>query len=135
LDYQKTNKTSEERENTMSRQLQMTVKNLSNEAIDYSVTHVWDSNADTNSGKGLSNQTGSNESAGVIITSGFSNYDWYTVVVTFYSSPQVTRSQHFYCNSSSGQDAVVIEVFDSHVHCKYYIGGTYDTGCKDKGWD
>jgi hypothetical protein len=76
------------------------------------------------------------------ITSGYTQYDWYTVSVTFGDPNNTQKQMDFYCNSSYSQNTVVLEITMSHLNCRYYAGGlpppegqgTYDTGCLDKGW-
>lgn len=118
----------------MSHTLEMYVKNCSQYAIKhYSVTHTWDDKGNNLRGENLS--VGAT-SASQSITSGYSQYDWYTVQVTFADPNESTKTMDFYCNSSYSQNKVVLEVYTSHLNCRYYNKDTakYEAGCLDKGW-
>ena len=124
----------------MSHTMNMYVKNISGYSIkSVTATHTWDGNTNVLT---ASNIADSAISAPQSITSGYTQYDWYTVIVTFGDPNNTQKQMDFYCNSSYSQDTVVLEVTMSHLNCRYYAGGlpppdgkgTYDTGCLDKGW-
>jgi hypothetical protein len=117
----------------MSHTLDMYVKNISQQysLVSYIVTHIWDSNGNTLQGANLAiDDTSSSQT----ITSGYVQYDWYTITATFSDANNTTKTMNFYCNSSHSQDKVVLEISASHVNCRYYVNGVYDTGCLDKSW-
>ena len=118
----------------MSHIMDMFVKNIGHTEIQsFSVVHVWDSKGNTLKGTNLAPK---GEAGPQEITSGYSNYDWYTIQVTFADATATTKTMDFYCNSSYSQNKVVIEICSSHVNCRYYNKdtGKYETGCLDKGW-
>ncbi len=118
----------------MSHTLEMYVENESAYAIKhYSVTHTWDGIGNTLSGENLAKR---DISAAQTITSGYTQYDWYTVQVTFADPKESTKTMDFYCNSSYSQNKVILKVYTSHLDCRYYnkVSGEFETGCLDKGW-
>ncbi|WP_064966608.1 hypothetical protein [Tenacibaculum ovolyticum] len=118
----------------MSHTLDMYVRNKSSYTIrSYSVSHSWDGHNENLNGRNLPN--GGGESHKIKITSGYSNYDWYTVQITF--DGLGVRQTDFYCNSSQSNKRIVIEIFDGWLDCNYYdnsSSGGYDTGCNHKHW-
>jgi len=96
----------------------------------FGISHTWDGNTDNlSSPPSLDNGARSRPQN---ITSGYVQYDWYTIQVTFDNG--VSKQQDFYCNSSSSHNRVDIVIYSSHVDCRYYVDDNYDTGCLDKGW-
>lgn len=118
----------------MSHQLSMSVLNKSVYAIkNFSVSHVWDDHTNNLSGEDLAIGESSSTQ---MITSGYTQFDWYTVQVTFADANNTSKTMDFYCNSSYSQNKVVLEIYSSHLNCRYYNKktGNYETGCLDKGW-
>ena len=107
----------------MSHTLEMSVKNCSQYALkSFSITHTWDDNGNNLSGVDLAKDA---TSAAQSITSGYTQKDWYTVQVTFADPNTSTKTMDFYCNSSYSQNKVVLEIYTSHLNCRYY---NKDTG-------
>jgi hypothetical protein len=124
----------------MSHVLNMYVKNISGYSIkSVNAVHTWDGNTNILAATNIPNN---GFSAPQSITSGYTQYDWYTVNVTFGDPNNTQKMMDFYCNSSYSQNTVVLEITMSHLNCRYYANGlpppegtgTYDTGCLDKGW-
>lgn len=121
-------------ETIMSHELDMYVENTSQYALkSFSVTHTWDDIGNTLSGENLKKGA---TSASQVIKSGYTQYDWYTVQVTFADPNESTKTMDFYCNSSYSQNKVRLQIYTSHLNCRYYNKdtGKYETGCLDKGW-
>lgn len=112
----------------MTYNLTMTVLNKSNETIaGYCVAHTFDGNTTCIAGTNLAPN---DKSDGVTIASGHIHNDDYTVLVVFGNATQI--NPRFYCNASSSQDAVVIEVNADSVNAVYYEKTSAVTGCYDK---
>ena len=115
----------------MSHQLSMRVQNNSSHTlVSYSVSHSWDGHNENLPGTNLPN--GGAYSAPVQITSGYTQYDWFTVQFTF--DVEGARPTNFYCNSSYDQDGCVVSVHDDYVDLQYFSGSTYMTGCNHKAY-
>lgn len=113
----------------MSHELSMLVRNNSSYTLrTYSVSHSWNGHNENLHGANLGNKGA--ESASIQITSGYTQYDWYTVQFDF--DKIGVRQTNFYCNSSNDQDKCVVDVYDDYVDLLYYVGDKYDTGCKKK---
>lgn len=115
----------------MSHQLNMLVQNNSSYTLkSYSVCHSWDGHNEILNGANLAN--GGADSASIRITSGYTQFDWFTVQLIF--DVAGVRQTNFYCNSSYDQDKCVISVHDDYLDLQYYSGSTYKTGCKHKAY-
>jgi hypothetical protein len=114
----------------MSHSLDMYASNKSDMTLSsFSITHTWDGDTD--------NLNGTNLIAGASsppqnITSGYTEYDWYTIQVTFENG--VSQQANFYCNSSYSQNAVYMDIYSDTVSCLYFADDTYETGCPNKSW-
>jgi len=124
----------------MSHVMNMYVKNVSGYSLkSVNAVHTWDGNTNILTANNIPDN---GLSAAQSITSGYTQFDWYTVSVTFGDPNNTQKQMDFYCNSSYSQNTVVLELTMSHLNCRYYAGGlpppegqgTYDTGCLDKGW-
>jgi hypothetical protein len=113
----------------MSHTMMMTVvNNASKDISSYDVSHSWDGNTNSCTGQNLTRGARSDSAK---ITSGHLEYDHYHVTVTFTDgTPFHTK---FYCNSSTDQDAVEIQIGNSSCNCVYFSDGGVDTGCYSKG--
>ena len=115
----------------MSHQLSMSVQNNSSYTLKtYSVSHSWDGNNENLNGQNLAN--GGASSPSVQITSGYTQYDWFTVQLTF--DVLGVRQTNFYCNSSYSQNGCVVSVHDTSLDLQYFSNGTYETGCNGKSY-
>jgi hypothetical protein len=116
----------------MSRTLSMLVQNNSSYTLtSYSISHSWDGNNENLTGSNLANN--GTKSAPINITSGYTQYDWFTVQLTF--DTQGARQTNFYCNSSSDDTQCIVVVNDDSVDLQYYFSnGNYDTVCDGKSF-
>jgi hypothetical protein len=117
-------------ERIMSHELAMSVKNSSSYTLrKYSVTHSWNDHNENLSGDNLGKGS---QSASIQITSGYTQYDWYTVQLTFDTIG--VRQTNFYCNSSYDENQVIVDVFDTYLDLNYFHDGSPKTSCKHKGY-
>ncbi len=112
----------------MSRTLKLSIENKSSHTIlNYSVAHSWNEHQHLLSGTNLPVGATSHS---IEITSGYTQYDWYTVQLVFDQAG--VRQTNFYCNSSSNHDQCILEIRDKDLDVKYFEKGRYDTGCNNK---
>jgi hypothetical protein len=115
----------------MSHQLSLQVKNDSSYTLlTYSVAHSWDGHNELLKGTNLAN--GGTLSPSIQITSGYTQFDWYTVQLEFDTIG--VRQTNFYCNSSYDQNKCIMDLHDGSLDCKYYENDTYMTGCDNKAY-
>jgi len=115
----------------MSHTLTMNVQNNSSYTLrSYTVAHSWDGHNEILRGDNLSN--GGTNSPSIQITSGYVQYDWYTVQFDF--DVIGVRQTNFYCNSSNKENKCVVSVHDKSLDLEYYVGSNYSSGCKNKGY-
>ncbi len=114
----------------MSHVLQMQVQNNSSLTLTwFSIAHSWDGHNELLTGGPLAPGAYSNL---IPITSGYTQFDWYTVQLVF--GTNLVRQTNFYCNSSHNDGQVLFNLHDDYLDCMYYSapGGTYHSGCKHK---
>lgn len=112
----------------MARTLKLSVKNAAGHTITaYSVCHSWDGHSTICQGTNLADGA---ESVSVEMTSGYVNYDWFTVQLTIDSVG--TRQTNFYCNSSSSEIKCIVEVHDTFVNLQYFDAKGNKNGCDKK---
>ena len=115
----------------MSHQLNMYVQNNSNYTLNsYSVVHSWNGHNTILKGENLKN--GGTISHSAQITSGYTQFDWFTVQLVF--DVIGVRQTNFYCNSSYDQNKCIVSIHDDYLDLLYYHGDTYKTGCKHKAY-
>ena len=115
----------------MSHQLTLQVQNNSNHTLkSYSVIHSWDGHHELLNGSNLSN--GGIKSPSIEITSGYTQFDWYTIQLDF--DVLGPRQTNFYCNSSYDQNQCVMVISDDALDCNYYQDGVFITGCNHKAY-
>jgi|GEM_PF-2841675 len=115
----------------MSHQLSMVVQNNSSYTLKtYSVVHSWNEHSNILTGNNLPN--GGTDSPSIQITSGYTQYDWFTVQLCF--DVIGIRQTDFYCNSSYDQDRCVVSIRDGSLDLKYFSGNKYKTGCIHKAY-
>lgn len=112
----------------MSHTLALSVKNSSSHTLkSYSICHSWNGHNTICKGDNLAKDQ---QSASVEMTSGYTQYDWFTVQLDF--DVAGVRQADFYCNSSYDENKCLLEVYDDHLDVRYYDGDTYKTGCNNK---
>ena len=114
----------------MSRELRFKAVNKSGyDLINFTVTHSWNGKTHLLSGTNLPNNAVSDS---VEITSGYTQYDWFAVVLNFKDLGY--RSTQFYCNSSSYHTACEIKIKKDDCDLRYFKGNDDDTGCNNKSY-
>ena len=92
----------------MSHVMNMYVKNISGYSIkSVNAVHTWDGNTNILTENNILDNGLSTPQS---ITSGYTQYDWYTVSVTFGDPNNTQKQMDFYCNSSYSQNTVVLEI-------------------------
>lgn len=116
----------------MSRSIILKIQNNSSYAIkSYAIVHSWNDHTDILSGTDLAK--GGTMGKEVTITSGYVEFDWYTVQIVFDVNGSRVRQTDFYCNSSKNDTVCVMEIGDNYVNCNYSNIKGEDTGsCKHK---
>jgi len=115
----------------MSHQLSFQIQNDSSHTLkSYSVAHSWDGNNELLNGNNLAN--GGAKSHSIQITSGYTQYDWFTIQLDF--DVLGVRQTNFYCNSSYDQNQCIMDIHDDALDCNYYENGAYKTGCNHKAY-
>jgi len=115
----------------MSHQLSMRIQNSSSYTLkSYSVVHSWDGHNENLKGNNLANENA--QSPSVQITSGYTQFDWYTIQLDF--DVLGVRQTNFYCNSSYDQNECVMIIHDDALDCNYYENGKFMTGCANKSY-
>ena len=114
----------------MSRKLDFSVVNDSGHNLtSYTIVHSWNGKSHVLTGADLAN----NEiSASIEITSGYTQYDWFAVVVNIEDIGY--RSTQFYCNSSSYHGVCRIRIKEKNCDLRYFRDGKDDTGCNNKSY-
>jgi len=114
----------------MPHDMQMYVVNRSNVGLLASASHTWDTHTNNLQNIHLVSKWG--QSSPIQIKSGYGpERDIYNVNVVWDGGE--SRQVSFSDNSSQDQNAVVLQIFDSHVCCLYYTH--YDGSIQSKGID
>jgi hypothetical protein len=117
----------------MSYALEMAVWNGSDQALrSYSVSHTWHDVTVPIDGTDLEPGAMSESKQ---IYSGSGGRDTYRINVTF--SDGTSKSTDFYCNASSDERYVHLDIYWDVVNCKYWVNihEDHSSSCMNKSWD